>query len=56
MRARDRLAGIETDFDPATVPITDADVLERLDPALIPWWVSQFATFVPDNEGFFTPP
>mgnify|MGYP002762105848 FL=1 len=34
----------------------DADVLERLDPAVRDWWVEQFGAFVPENGGFFTPP
>ena len=34
----------------------DADVLERLDPAVRGWWVEQFGAYVPENGGFFTPP
>jgi ATP-dependent Lhr-like helicase len=34
----------------------DADVLELLDPAVRGWWVEQFGAFVPENDGFFTPP
>jgi ATP-dependent Lhr-like helicase len=54
--ARDRLAEAGVDFDPAEVRIDDADVLELLDPAVRDWWVDQFGEYVPENDGFFTPP
>ncbi|WP_435065690.1 ATP-dependent helicase [Halobaculum sp. EA56] len=44
------------DFDPGTVAIEDADVLDRLEPAVREWWVEQFGAYVPGNGGFFTPP
>jgi len=53
---RDLLAGIDPDFDPDAVDIDDADVLERLHPAVREWWVEQFGAYVPENGGFFTPP
>ena len=56
MTGRELLAGVDPDFDPETVPIDDADVLERLHPAVREWWVEQFGTYVPENGGFFTPP
>ncbi|AUX08555.1 ATP-dependent helicase Lhr [Halalkaliarchaeum desulfuricum] len=60
MRGRELLAeasGIdEFPFDPETVEIRDADVLERLSPVVGEWWVDQFGGFVPQNRGFFTPP
>ncbi|ERG95135.1 ATP-dependent helicase [Haloquadratum walsbyi] len=43
-------------FDPTTVEINDADVLDQLDPAVQEWWVSQFGRYVDENDGFFTPP
>ncbi|WP_323190244.1 ATP-dependent helicase [Halostella sp. PRR32] len=43
-------------FDPDRAEITDADVLELLEPAVREWWVEEFGEFVPENEGFFTPP
>src|SRR6056297_1431882 len=36
--------------------ICDRDVLERLDPSVQEWWIREFGEFVPENEGFFTPP
>ncbi|WP_049921282.1 ATP-dependent helicase [Halopiger djelfimassiliensis] len=43
-------------FDPDAVPIEDADVFDLLEPAVQEWWLEQFGEFVPENEGFFTPP
>ncbi|NHN48664.1 ATP-dependent helicase [Halostella sp. JP-L12] len=43
-------------FDPADATITDGDVLELLEPAVREWWVEEFGEFVPENDGFFTPP
>jgi ATP-dependent Lhr-like helicase len=56
MDARDLLSDRGFDYDPAEVAIEDADVLERLDPALREWWVREFGEYVPENDGFFTPP
>ncbi|MFC7095976.1 ATP-dependent helicase [Halobaculum marinum] len=55
---RDLLAATdaEYDFDPATVDIADADVLDRLEPSVREWWVEEFGAFVGGNGGFFTPP
>ena len=56
MDGRELLAEADVDFDPETVGITDGDVLDSLDPVVQEWWVEQFGEFVPENEGFFTPP
>ncbi|WP_121821666.1 ATP-dependent helicase [Halostella salina] len=48
--------GTELPFDPTDATITDADVLARLDPVVRQWWVEEFGAFVPENDGFFTPP
>jgi ATP-dependent Lhr-like helicase len=53
---RDLLAERGVDVDPADVTIEDGDVLESLDPAVREWWVDEFGDFVPENDGFFTPP
>ena len=44
------------EFDPETVPLPDADVLNRLTPPVRRWWVSEFGAYVGENGGFFTPP
>ena len=44
------------EFDPETVPLPDADVLERLTPPVRRWWVDEFGRYVGENGGFFTPP
>ncbi|MFO8113970.1 MAG: ATP-dependent helicase [Halorubrum sp.] len=44
------------EFDPETVPLPDADVLDRLSPPVRRWWVSEFGEYVGENGGFFTPP
>ncbi|RLM57326.1 ATP-dependent helicase [Halobellus sp. Atlit-31R] len=49
-------AGGPFDFDPEAVEIADADVLDRLEPAVREWWVDQFGRYVDQNGGFFTPP
>ena len=54
--AREALSGRDLGFDPDSVAVDDADVFARLDPAVREWWVDQFGAFVPENEGFFTPP
>ncbi|SNR31519.1 ATP-dependent helicase [Halorubrum vacuolatum] len=46
----------ELPFDPAAVPIADADVLQGLSPAVRRWWVERFAPHIAENGGFFTPP
>ncbi|WP_302080474.1 ATP-dependent helicase [Salinibaculum rarum] len=56
MGERDLLAQRDVGFDPASVDIDDGDVLDLLEPAVREWWVEEFGAFVPDNEGFFTPP
>jgi ATP-dependent Lhr-like helicase len=58
---REALAGDGEDapaveFDPETVPLPDADVLDRLSPPVRRWWVSEFAAYVGENDGLFTPP
>ena len=44
------------EFDPETVPLPDAEVLDRLSPPVRRWWVSRFAAHVGENGGLFTPP
>jgi ATP-dependent Lhr-like helicase len=56
MGGRALLGEQDVDFDPETVDIDDADVLELLDPVVREWWVEQFGGYVPGNGGFFTPP
>jgi len=56
MTGRDLLAGVDADFDPESVAIDDADVLDGLHPAVREWWVDTFGAYVPENGGFFTPP
>ena len=56
MDPRARLAATDPPFDPATVDIDDADVLECLAPVVREWWVENFGEYVPGNGGFFTPP
>ncbi|WP_284013926.1 ATP-dependent helicase [Halobaculum litoreum] len=55
---RDLLAATDADydFDPATVDIADAAVLDRLEPSVREWWVDEFGAYVGGNGGFFTPP
>ncbi|WP_247002117.1 ATP-dependent helicase [Halosolutus gelatinilyticus] len=43
-------------FDPDAVAIEDRDVFDLLEPAVQQWWLEEFGEFVPENEGFFTPP
>ncbi|WP_135820668.1 ATP-dependent helicase [Halostella litorea] len=43
-------------FDPAAATVSDGDVLARLTPVVREWWVEEFGEFVPENDGFFTPP
>ncbi|SDJ50822.1 ATP-dependent helicase [Natronorubrum texcoconense] len=43
-------------FDPASVTIEDRNVFDLLEPAVQEWWLEEFGEFVPENEGFFTPP
>ncbi|NUB93137.1 ATP-dependent helicase [Haloterrigena sp. SYSU A121-1] len=43
-------------FDPDAVTIEDRDVFDLLEPAVQEWWLEEFGEFVPENEGFFTPP
>ncbi|MBZ6493432.1 ATP-dependent helicase [Natrinema longum] len=43
-------------FDPAETTIGDGDVFELLEPAVQEWWLEEFGEFVPENDGFFTPP
>ena len=60
MTGRDLLRSFAADrdvaFDPETVPLADADVLERLSEPTREWWVEQFGAYVDENGGFFTPP
>ncbi|QKY18216.1 ATP-dependent helicase [Halorubrum sp. CBA1229] len=48
--------GPSVEFDPETVPLPDAHVLDRLSPPVRRWWVSEFGAYVGENGGFFTPP
>jgi ATP-dependent Lhr-like helicase len=43
-------------FDPASATIEDADAFSLLEPAVQEWWLEEFGEFVPENDGFFTPP
>lgn len=43
-------------FDPGDAAIEDGDVFELLEPAVQEWWLEEFGEFVPENDGFFTPP
>jgi len=43
-------------FDPSTVDVDDEAVLQRLEPVVREWWIEQFGEYIPQNEGFFTPP
>ncbi|WP_049927894.1 ATP-dependent helicase [Halopiger goleimassiliensis] len=43
-------------FDPDRTTIEDGDVFASLEPAVQEWWLEEFGEFVPENEGFFTPP
>ena len=36
--------------------IEDWDVFESLEPAVRRWWLETFGEYVPENDGFFTPP
>jgi len=56
MGGRELLAESDLAFDPASVTIDDADVLDLLEPPVREWWVEEFGAFVPQNSGFFTPP
>ncbi len=46
----------ELPFDPETTRITDREVFELLEPSVRAWWLEAFGEYVPENEGFFTPP
>jgi ATP-dependent Lhr-like helicase len=56
MGGRERLAAADPDFDPTSVTIDDGDVLDLLDPVVQDWWTAQFGEFIPQNDGYFTPP
>ncbi len=43
-------------FDPSRVEIEDREVFDLLEPALQEWWLEEFGEYVPENDGFFTPP
>jgi len=55
-RFRELLAARNPPYDPDEATIDDGDVLELLTPAVRGWWLDEFAEFVPENDGFFTPP
>jgi ATP-dependent Lhr-like helicase len=44
------------DFDPSAVQIDDRTTFNLLEPAVQEWWIDQFGSFIPENNGFFTPP
>ncbi len=50
---RDRL---ETEYDTAPDCVADDEVFDSLSPAVREWWFDQFAEYIPENDGFFTPP
>lgn len=46
-------------FDPADSEIDAIDdraAFDLLEPAVQEWWIDQFGEYIPDNNGFFTPP
>ncbi|MDJ1431556.1 ATP-dependent helicase [Halostagnicola sp. A-GB9-2] len=43
-------------FDPSMVELEDQEVFDLLEPALQEWWLEEFGEYVPENDGFFTPP
>ncbi|ELZ08548.1 ATP-dependent helicase [Halovivax asiaticus JCM 14624] len=40
----------------ADADIADRDVLDLFEPAVQEWWIREFGEYVPENDGFFTPP
>ncbi|WP_290812122.1 ATP-dependent helicase [Halovivax sp.] len=42
-------------YDP-DASVEDRDVLDLLGPAVQEWWIREFGEYVPENDGFFTPP
>ena len=56
MGVSERLAQQDPDYDPNAVEVDDADVLGLLEPVVQEWWLDQFAEYVPQNGGVFTPP
>jgi ATP-dependent helicase Lhr and Lhr-like helicase len=50
------VADADLPFDPAETTIEDRDVFALLEPAVQQWWLEAFGEFVPENQGFFTPP
>ncbi|NGM67669.1 ATP-dependent helicase [Natronolimnobius sp. AArcel1] len=50
------LSDDELPFDPDAATITDSDIFGLLEPAVQEWWLEEFGEYVPENEGFFTPP
>ncbi|QPV62557.1 ATP-dependent helicase [Halosimplex litoreum] len=56
MGGRELLDAADVGVDAAEAAIDDGDVLELLEPPVREWWVEQFGAFVPENDGFFTPP
>ncbi|MFT4890225.1 MAG: ATP-dependent Lhr-like helicase [Halobacteriales archaeon] len=55
-RFRELLAARDPPYVPDEATIDDGDVLELLTPAVRGWWLDEFAEYVPENDGFFTPP
>jgi len=56
MGGRELLDAADVGVDAAAAAIDDGDVLDLLEPSVREWWVEQFGAFVPENDGFFTPP
>ncbi|TYL39130.1 helicase [Natronococcus pandeyae] len=50
------VADEDLSFDPDAATIEDRDVFDLLEPAVQEWWLEEFGEFVPENDGFFTPP
>jgi ATP-dependent helicase Lhr and Lhr-like helicase len=50
------IADADLPFDPDAAAIEDRDVFGLLEPAVQEWWLEAFGEFVPENDGFFTPP
>ena len=44
------------DAVPGDASVSDRAVMARLRPAVQRWWAEAFGAYVPENDGFFTPP
>lgn len=46
----------ELHYDPTETKIEDASHLKEFEKEVRQWWVQKFSPYVPENNGFFTPP